>query len=410
MNLKTFSLNVCTIVIFTISGLTISSLTLDAFASSGTGTLYGTDPFSTNLITINPSTGVPSIVGGIEFIGPSLAVDPATGNMYGSGFGLNDSLYQINPSTGAETLVGPLVNAKNAAGLDFRSDGTLFATVNTLGGGSGGTSLATVNKSTGTVSIIGPLGVSNMGAIAFDTSGTLYGATENKSVAPFGALYTINTTTGAATLVIAITNEFSVPHPGGFSSIQFGCDDTLYYGGGSFAGDFGTININTGVYTQINSITSDGSLGGLAFQLKCDLDGDDILDHLDNCPATSNANQLDGDSDGIGDVCDSFPNDHNNDIDDDGVSGDIDNCPSISNANQNDLDSDGTGDTCDAETKITSNTILTTNTFLGGDLVVEPGVLLTINPGDTLDIDFLNQKILIKFGGGILIKSGGTIT
>jgi hypothetical protein len=47
---------------------------------------------------------------------------------------------------------------------------------------------------------------------------------------------------------------------------------------------------------------------------------------------------------------------------------------------------------------------------LVGDLVVETGVLLTINPGVTLDVDFANQKILIKFGGGILIKSGGTIT
>ena len=65
--------------------------------------------------------------------------------------------------------------------------------------------------------------------------------------------------------------------------------------------------------------------------------------------------------------------------------------------------------TKDGQTTITSNTILTTNTSLVGDLIVEPGVVLTINPGVTLDIDFVNQKILIKFGGGILIKAGGTI-
>jgi hypothetical protein len=109
-------------------------------------------------------------------------------------------------------------------------------------------------------------------------------------------------------------------------------------------------------------------------------------------------------------VCDSFPNDPDNDIDGDGVSGEIDNCPATPNADQNDLDSDGTGDLCDTETIITSNTILTTSTSLEGDLIVEQGSLLTINPGVTLDIDFVNQKILIKFGGGILIKSGGTIT
>ena len=141
-----------------------------------------------------------------------------------------------------------------------------------------------------------------------------------------------------------------------------------------------------------------------------DLDSDGIPDSSDNCPATPNADQLDTDADDIGDVCDSFPNDPDNDIDGDGVSGEIDNCPATPNANQNDLDSDGTGDLCDTETIITSNTILTTSTSLEGDLIVEQGSLLTINPGVTLDIDFVNQKILIESGGAILIKSGGIIT
>ena len=42
--------------------------------------------------------------------------------------------------------------------------------------------------------------------------------------------------------------------------------------------------------------------------------------------------------------------------------------------------------------------------------MVETGVVLTINPGVTMDINFVNNKILVKSGGGILIKSGGTIT
>ena len=87
-----------------------------------------------------------------------------------------------------------------------------------------------------------------------------------------------------------------------------------------------------------------------------------------------------------------------------------DNCPVTSNANQSDTDSDGIGNACDAITTITSNIILTSNTVLVGDLVVESGGLLTINPGVTLDFDFVNQKILIKFGGKILIKPGASIT
>jgi hypothetical protein len=106
--------------------------------------------------------------------------------------------------------------------------------------------------------------------------------------------------------------------------------------------------------------------------------------------------------DTIGDACDA-------DDDNDTVLDASDNCPLISNVNQNDLDSDTIGDACDSQTIITSNTILSTDTSIGGDLVVETGFVLTINPGVTMDIDFVNQKILIKSGGGLLVKSGGTI-
>jgi hypothetical protein len=98
------------------------------------------------------------------------------------------------------------------------------------------------------------------------------------------------------------------------------------------------------------------------------------------------------------------------DSDEDGIPDSSDNCPSIANANQNDLDLDNTGDACDPSTVITSDTTLTADTILDGDLVVESGFVLTINPGVTLDIDFVNQKVLVKSGGGILVKSGGNIT
>jgi hypothetical protein len=134
-----------------------------------------------------------------------------------------------------------------------------------------------------------------------------------------------------------------------------------------------------------------------------DSDSDGVPDSSDNCPLTPNADQLDTDLDTTGDACDT-------DDDNDTILDGSDNCPLTPNANQNDLDSDGTGDACDSQTLITSNTILTSDTSLAGDLTVETGIVLTINPEVTLDIDFVNQKILVKFGGGILIKSGGTIT
>jgi hypothetical protein len=58
--------------------------------------------------------------------------------------------------------------------------------------------------------------------------------------------------------------------------------------------------------------------------------GGNILDCDDNCRIIPNADQLDSDADGVGDVCD--------------------NCPANWNPGQWDNDSDGTGDVCDADT------------------------------------------------------------
>ena len=73
-----------------------------------------------------------------------------------------------------------------------------------------------------------------------------------------------------------------------------------------------------------------------------DDDNDGILDVNDNCPLIANANQLDTDNDGIGNVCDI-------DDDGDGVLDVNDNCPLTINPNQEDADNDGVGDVCDSD-------------------------------------------------------------
>ena len=95
-----------------------------------------------------------------------------------------------------------------------------------------------------------------------------------------------------------------------------------------------------GATCSLTNITSDKA-SAASFVL-LDGDGDGTDDGSDNCPLVSNANQLDTDSDGTGDACDT-------DDDGDGDNDGSDNCPLVSNANQLDTDSDGTGDACDTD-------------------------------------------------------------
>lgn len=78
-----------------------------------------------------------------------------------------------------------------------------------------------------------------------------------------------------------------------------------------------------------------------------DTDKDTVPDLRDNCPAESNLDQKDTDSDGEGDVCDETSG-LTDDKDKDGVKDIVDNCVTNYNPEQIDTDKDGLGDVCDA--------------------------------------------------------------
>jgi len=111
--------------------------------------------------------------------------------------------------------------------------------------------------------------------------------------------------------------------------------------------------------------------GQIAVDVQCpDTDEDTIPDGVDNCPTVPNPDQADGDSDGVGDVCDDCPGTAPGAaVDDNGcsqiqVDEDLDgwcdagessptwctgtdNCPTIANPDQADGDVDNVGDVCD---------------------------------------------------------------
>jgi len=287
----------------TLALILIAGLGSPAFANPGTGTLFGTDGNLQNLITVNTASGVGNVIGpNTQGPFPSLAFDHTTNTMFGGTGGGFGALLTVNTITGQASPVG-VSNLGFAAvgGMDVASDGTIFVAVNIAGdGGTGSDHLATVDKNTGQFTVIGPFGNcvgvpalpvdgsgscdnEGMEGIAFGSTGILWGVHSTRGAAGAPGLYTINTNTGAANFVSPLLDASQNPASGGFVSLQFACDGTLFGGtaraiGAADGGFLATINPMTGQFTLTpNSATGGSSLGGLAFGLACPPVGGELL-------------------------------------------------------------------------------------------------------------------------------------
>ncbi|HEY5565099.1 MAG TPA: S8 family serine peptidase, partial [Rhodothermia bacterium] len=238
-----------------------------------------------DLLTVNNLSGMGSIIGplsgGSSSVYPAVAVHPTTEVMYAGGGDGAAVLHSVDQATGAVTPIGSAGSGiSRIAALDFRSDGTLFASVKVgTSGGPGADYLATINTASGAATLIGSFGacaascsIAGMGAIAFDPGGVLYGALHGRAQNGSPGLYTINSSTGVASFVAPIVDASSLPPSGGITSLQF--LDGALYGGTAIAksppGDGGwlvSINKTTGAFTKIGGASATGGRGLIGMAL-----------------------------------------------------------------------------------------------------------------------------------------------
>jgi hypothetical protein len=258
--------------------------------------LFGTDASVGNLLTLDPATGMSTLVGpmGIGAV-PALALDPTTGTMYAAPSNGNADLYRVDPGTGATSLLGSTGlaiddNFVTVGDMAFSPDGTLYAAVNIAGGSATGSdTLATIDKTTGKATIIGPFAsvcpqppctIDGMEAIAFDTTGNLFGALRERGAVGLPGLYKIDPKTGMVAFLAPILDANGGPLSGGVVSLQF-CGRMLFGGtarditnteGPPTAADDGgrliIIDPATGLFGFAGTVSATGgsSLGALACQ------------------------------------------------------------------------------------------------------------------------------------------------
>jgi hypothetical protein len=191
-------------------------------------------------------TGI-NVGGQAPFVAPPVIVD-----LLGAQGGAQPTsdLYTVDSSTGGTTSIGAIGFAMT--GLAFRpSDGVLFG-VTSNQSASNPRSLVTVDPVTGAGTLVGALGVSNgLADITFRSDDTLFGYTPSTRT-----LYTVNTTTGAATQV----SSTAIPTSGQGYGIAFDSSDVLYVFPKGAAGVYYIVDPATGGLTVQPTLT--GSIGG----------------------------------------------------------------------------------------------------------------------------------------------------
>jgi hypothetical protein len=238
--------------------------------AGGEQILYGADGAggnpATNLYILDPATGaIVTTVGPIGFAVTGLAFHPTTGVLYGTTGNASPvepgALITIDPTTGAGTLVGQLVPGNEAAAdITFGSDGTLYGWLEP-----GTDDLVTIDLTTGAATVVGDSGLGTAGAALAGSGNPLFLAGDGDS----GELSLIDTGTGAAT---------SGPTMDGTTNDDISASDFHQSGtlvavrldtSGPRPAELITINTTTGAITVIGATVN--ALDAIAFGLAAPL-------------------------------------------------------------------------------------------------------------------------------------------
>jgi hypothetical protein len=225
--------------------LTLSSAAgaSDLFATTYTGD-------TSDLYTVNQSTGAVSLVGST---GVNIG-DLTSTNSQLLGVDLtNNALWTINPSNAAASNE-VLISGTNGDITSLAWDPVTHALYgNTTSGFGGADQLYSINATTGAATLIGGIGSVDVYALGFSQTGVLLG--ESNAT---GELLSISTATGAGTDIgsTGLSSNYDLASRPG-DGVVFGLE----------SGEYGlyTYNIGTGAASLVGAYGEDVNLAGLAF-------------------------------------------------------------------------------------------------------------------------------------------------
>lgn len=179
------------------TNLGTSGKVLNGMVEMPNGQYLGYDA-NKGLDSINPANGALTLIGSGSATLDAIAV-LSNGWLFGVSRATAD-IYSINPGTGATTVIGSTGLATAGGGDSLTSDGTqMYLTYET---GNNPANLYMIDTGTGAATLIGNSGGPEFSGTGF-IGGTLYAfGIDNK-------IYTVDTTSGVATLVNALSANIS---------------------------------------------------------------------------------------------------------------------------------------------------------------------------------------------------------